>query len=198
MLYRSLNGLHGEDNHLTDNVSEFMGQFQDQDPFVIEIWQRIPRPLFNSQDEKLAVFIDKLLTADDPNDLFRPNSQDAIDFLEIFNRSVTSFKNVARVFAMEIGKYTENLEEFDSSILYDMLQSPHDTEKELVFATEVAVKWRNKNLSKNILKVYNLAQKDKKDLIVIIGCLHLENLQELLESSDDKIQVQILNLCSSP
>ena len=191
MLYRSLNALHGEEDYLTENVSEFIQGFFDQDPFVVEIWQKIPRPFKNFQDEKLASFIDKLLIVDDPNNLFEPTSQGALDFLEIFNRGAISFMNVARVFAMQLGKYVENLEELDSSILYDMLQSPHDIEKELVFAAEVAVKWRDKGLSKNILKIYDFAKKDKKNLVVIIGLLHLENLKKLLESSDDKIEVQM-------
>ena len=190
MLYRSLNNLHGEENYLNENISEFINIFFDQDPFTIEIWQKIPRPFKNSQDEKLALFIDKLLTADNPNNLFEPKSQDFMDFLEIFNHSTISFINLAKAFAMELGKHIETLKELDVSILYEMLQNPHDVEKELVFATQIAVKWRDKSLSENILKIYDLAQEDKKDLIVIIGLLHLENLKELLESSDDKIEVQ--------
>ena len=80
MLYRSLNNLHGEKPYLTANAAEFISNFTDQDPITVEIWQKVPRPFKNLQDENLALTVDKVLTADNPKDFFHPNNPNVINF----------------------------------------------------------------------------------------------------------------------
>ena len=182
MLYRAVNGLHGQEFYLSENVSEFIGTFLDQDSFAIRVWEKIPRPFQKDKDESLALIIDQTLRADDPFMLIP-------DFSKILRNHPESFMNVAKVFAMEAGEQVEGLEDFQKEILNDTIQNPHDIEKEALFSEELAVKWRDKQLIKNILKVYDLAKADNKSLYVAIGCGHLDSLKEKLESSSKKVEL---------
>ncbi len=198
-LYRSLHSLRGEGPYLGQNAAEFVSHFVDQDPLVIKIWQKIPRPLKKASDEDLALIFDRILTTGQPkpaNDFFRMDNPNVIDFRNALFQNPDSFMRVAEFFAIEAVKYVEGLNLVDISLLYDFLKSPDDTDKETAFAKQIAVQWRDSYLSKNILKIYELAKKDKKDLIIVVGLLHLENLKKSLQSSNSEIEVETLKLKS--
>ena len=189
MLYRSFNGLHGEEDYLIENISRFISLFIDQDPFTTKVWKEIPRPFQKDQDERLALFIDQILRADDPNNLFRQETPFVKNFQSIYRNHPNSFMNVAKVFALEVGKQVENLADPQKEILNNTIRNPGEIEH--LFTEEIAVKWRDERIFENILKIYDLAQEDNKRLIVVIGCLHLDNLKEKLESFD-KIKVEFI------
>lgn len=191
-LYDSLHNLSGKKNALKENMNTFMNFLLERTPGLTKVWKKIPRPFKNSQDERLAVFIDKMLSVNTSRHGSQNERELSIDFLRIFNDHPISFMNLAKSLAMEIGKYVESAEKLDVSSLYDLLNNPQDSSKVAAFINQILVKWRNQSLFKNILKIYNLAKKDKKDLIVFVGLLHVPGLKELLESSSDKIGVEVL------
>ena len=126
MLYRSLHRLYGEEGYLIENLSEFITMFIDQDPVVIQIWRTIPRPFKSSIDEELALLIDKILIVDELNSIINKHTLDGKAFFRIVNHHTRSFMNIAKSFAVAVGKHLEGVETLDVSPLYDLLQNPHD------------------------------------------------------------------------
>ena len=137
MLYRSLHRLYGEEDYLIENLSEFITTFINQDPVAIQIWRTIPRPFKSSIDEALALLIDKMLIADEPKSIINKHTLDGKAFFRIMNHQTGSFINIAKSFAIAVGKHLEGVEALDVSPLYDLLQNPHDIVRETIFAEEI-------------------------------------------------------------
>ena len=179
-LYRAVNDLFGEKSRLSEHKMSFLLDFWSK-PLLHKTWRQINRPLFNQEDEKLAVFIDELiLIAESREEVFaklltvqsHPIWKNDQAFLRLSKRIAKDFISLQ---APQLP-----IEMPDLDIYNAMLENPENLFHEHRFAFEIAVIWRDPSLAKNITRIYCSALKERKSLAVIVGKLHVRSLSRLL------------------
>jgi len=170
--------LYGEKNHLLHNIGEWIDLFSlSSDDSLKETWESLPRPYRNPQDEDLAKTLDQALK------LENPISSLAQEFVFIINNHPQSFMNIAQDLAIALTEENTNLSREQKQIVMNFIDNPSSIAEEQIFTDNIAVEWRDQKLSENIISIYELAKADNKDLIVFIGCAHLESLKNKITTN---------------
>ena len=193
-LYRGINDLHGERPFLKESKINFFVNFSE--PYIQRVWRQIDRPFPNPEDEELALLADKIVSNED---LSRMSTKEYIDFFrkeikvneiasqdgrnEAFIRlSRTLVTTVASSFQKE---YSGDESFPDMSSYYGLIENPGGIEEEKRFMIEIGVNWRNFKMAENLAKIYCSALEEKKDLVVIVGGLHVRGLVDILRQSSN-------------
>lgn len=191
MLHRAINGLFGEERRLSEYKIAFLMGFWGE-PLLIDLWRQIKRPLLNSEDEKFAVFIDELILIPESEIELMMDKLMAVQNQQVWQNTdafLSLSKRIAKDFTLlpipELRTETLNLDFYNS-----ILENPGNLMNENRFAVEIAVKWRDSFIIKNIARIYCSALTERKPLHLVVGRLHVENLSNLVvQGSSNRIKI---------
>ena len=191
MLYRAINGLFGEEVRLPRYKLNFLLTLWGT-PLLHKLWREIQRPLANLEDEALAVFIDELILIPNSEDKMMLSKLTIIQKLPVWQKNDAFLRLSKRIAENFISNQTSAFPtEMPNLDVYSaFLNNPENLSHENRFAFEIAIRWRDSFMVKNIMHIYCSAFKEEKPLALVVGHLHVENLSNLLnQASSGRIEI---------
>ena len=192
MLYRAINGLFGEERRLSEYKISLLLDLWNK-PLLRKLWMKIKRPLVSVEDEILAVFIDELILIPRSEDKMMMDKLIAVQKQPVWQKNdvfLRLSKHIAENFiSNQMSELQTEIPHLD--VYSALLDNPGSLSHENRFAVEMAVRWRDSFIVKNIMHIYCSALKEKKPLALVVGQMHVESLSSLLnQASSDRIKIR--------
>ena len=160
-------------------------------PHFIDAWNLLERPLKDKYAEEVALNIDLIIQNKDSEIKYlnRRTTEKSLcmKFVKsevfMYNYAFSILSNkITNAFYQLAQEKKDQYKNMPNLALYQQFnQQPFDKKLELEFTNKFAVNWRNETIAKNIALIYKQSKKEKKDLKVIIGQLHLKGIENKLK-----------------
>jgi len=168
-----------------------------RNPFLQEAWLRLKakRPFSNRVEENFAKIMDGLLANSGDQNLWAKLKASTLGLDAVFQAVIKDFASTYVAMAKST-KYKKTMQVPSTiDLATDSLNGKNRDQRIM----ELAVKWRDVQLSSNILNLFCEAQALGKDLFVEVGALHVADLKRRinhLTHNQIKLEIQGMDLVS--